>query len=1252
MIVHLRSTSIWVLALMLLVSTAAMGQETFRDEFGTVSYSNQDGSVNWSSDWEEAGDTNLGPTGDYIYVNAGALRMDYLWTERIQRTADLTGATTATLSFNYSTNSLGGPRTLGIFLSNNGGASFTQIASVSGSGFFSQNISAYISANTVLRFAKSNQNWNADDWAQVDNVQISANVSTRLAIASITVNENDGTATFVVTHAGPATSGPFSVDYSSLNGTAVSGADYTAVSGTLFFSGSSGETQNIVVPLIDDGLYETDETFQIQFDAVTDPAVGITGVGTATIVDDEIILDDVPLALYRNLSGNFDYTTAGGTFRTAHNTTDPCAITSTSSASLTSPIPAGATIKEAYLFWSHSSYVPDSEVTFEGQGVSANLVYSAGFTGRNFYGYLANVTSIVAGISDPTTNTFDLTDLVIDNTADYCGTATVLGAWSLLVFYEEPSLAASTINLYYGFDITQNAGTSFTLDSFYAISAAGSKATFLSYEGDDTLDGSSAGSTNPEELSITNQLGINNILSGDGGQSGNNAYNSTVYDEISGVNNSNIYGLDLDTYDISSFVNPLDTQVTANVDVGQDLVISSAVVIRVPSNLISGTVFEDLNYPGGAGRDQATAAGIGIPNATVELYTSTGTFQATTTSDASGDYYFGGMSDGNYWVRVPNQDIKSTRSGGAGCTSCYGVQTFRTEFTAGSPTPITDEIGGANPAATADAALGTVVNAQTLSSVNILGGGIGGIDFGFNFNTIVNTNEEGQGSLQQFILNANNLDESGLDIEANALFDPVAGKDVSIFMIPPTGDALGRTADAGYASGIFDIFFGNSVNPEDLTSDNLHIDGRTQTAYSGDTNAGAVGAGGTAVGVSGTLLPTFDLPEIQLHHNAGDVIVNLGNDNLLRNVAVYADNNAAVRVDGGSLTVRNALLGVDATGANAGNIDTGVEVDGGDAVLTENYMATLTNQGVWVRNTASLAISLNHITGNGTAGCGVNVLIEGGTGISLTQNLIENAQSVGIEAIGSAGGLLIDDNSVTASGQDTACHGGEGGTGIRLGGSNSTISSNVIYSNGNAGIVVADASGTGNHITQNSIYANGTTAPALGIDLDAGGNYGDGVTLNESGDADSGPNTLQNFPILSAVYMEGTELVVKGWARPGTEIEFFFTDIREGTAAEGDNQLGFSTDYGEGQVYITTVTEGSGADLDGGSSSYLDADGNTDNTNQYEFRLLLPAGAVVGDQVTATATLGGSTSEFAPMSQIRVRSVITNRRITYRVNSN
>lgn len=1237
---------------LILSSTKILAQETFRDNFSSVSYSNNDGTQNFATDWIESGDTNLGPNAQFIYINNNRLYFYYLWTENIVRSVNLSGATSGTLSFSWRTSGLTNGRRLQVEISNNGGSSFTSLGTFSGnnsSGNFSTNISAYISANTVVRFRKSGNDWNNDDSAYIDNFQISVDqLNPSINMEDVAVDETNGTVTLTVLHDGAAASGPYTVNFTTSNGTANSGSDYTLTTGTLNFDGSTGDTETITVPIIDDGIIEGDETFDIQFTSSSDGSVDISDTATVTI--NSQIPYNQPLALYEQFAGYVDYSSTGGTFRTADNNTDACAITSTSSGTLLSSIPSTATISKAYLFWAHSSFTTDQNITFEGQNVAADLIYESGIVGRTFFGYVSDITTIIQGIgaANLPSTTFDVTDLAIDNTNDFCSTATVLGGWSLIIFYEDSSLQAANINLYLGFDGLSNAGTSFTLDSFFAIAGSGSKASFLSWEGDPNLDGSSGGSTNPEELSITNQSGTNFVLSGDGGNPGNNAYNSTAYDNTQSptVNISTLYGLDWDTFDIASYISPTDTQVTANVDVGQDFVISNAVVLKVPSNLVTGYVFEDVNYPGGSGRTRSSSSGVGIAGVTVELYDITNTLVTSTTTKSNGQYVFGGMPDGTYSIRVVNSTVTSSRGGGSGCSSCMPVQTFRSYNTGTGLTNVTNEVGGANPSQS-DASAGTISGAQSVSQVLLASNGIVGIDFGFNFNTIVNTNEDGQGSLEQFIVNSNNLDETGLDIGANSIFDPAAGDDTSIFMIPPSGDPMGRTADANYSGGYFDIFISNGNPLTSITSDNTKIDGRTQTAYSGNTNSGTIGAGGSTVGTSAITLPDYDLPEIQVHRNGGDVFKMDATGLSIRNLAIYANNNAGIRIDGGNIDIQENLIGVNALGANAGNIDTAIENVGGNMTVDGNYIATNTDTGILIDAGTSNIIQNNHITSNGDAACDDNILISSGTGISIQQNLIENAASLGIDASAISGGLTISENTITGSGQNGGnCSGQVKNMGIELGGSNSQILNNIIHSNGGAGLATS-GSGTGNLISQNSFYANGTSSTALGIDLN-----GDGVTLNDSGDGDAGSNNLLNFPVIQSAFISGSNIIISGWARPGAILEFFLTDINEGTAALTDNQLGLTQDYGEGQVYIGSGIEGSGSDQDGTSSSYTDADGNTDNTNRFQFTISLPIGTVLGETITSTATLSNSTSEFCPMITLKASSVITNRRITYRVNPN
>ncbi|MFL1896997.1 beta strand repeat-containing protein [Aquimarina sp. 2-A2] len=975
---------------------------------------------------------------------------------------------------------------------------------------------------------------------------------------------------------------------------------------------------------------------------------GFTETFTFKITDPSIP-EDVPLTLFDQFDGNFDYAVAGGSFRTNNNTVDPCSIAATSSGNLTSPIPAGATIEKAYLMWAHSNPNVDTQVTFENTPVTADIS-SQYVQGGVFYGLVSDVTSIVQGIASPSTNVYDVTDLTIDTSNNYCAPNTVLGGWSLMIFYSDPSLPATSINLYNGFDGQSDNTTSYTLTNFYANAINGSKTTVLSWEGDQTL-------ANNEVLTVTNGLGVTFELTGDGDNDGttvDNPFNSTIFDNtvVPNVNNTTSYGVDLDTYDLSAYIGIGESSITTNVQVGQDLVMLNSVILSVPSNLITGTVFEDTNYGGGAGRDRTTASGTPVVGATLELYNNLNTLEQTVTTDASGKFTFGGMANGDYKIRVVNSTVKSNRGGGAACTTCFPIQTFRRDYSGGTFTDITQEIGGAAPSQQ-DGGTGSIVGAQTIASITVADEGITDVDFGFNFNTIVNTNSAGQGSLEQFILNSNALDNAGLDIEPNSIFDPAIGEDTSIFMIPPTADPLGRPADPNYATGYFNIFvtgFGVDLSP--ITGDATFIDGRTQTAYSGDSNAGTIGAGGGSVGTTGFLLSTYSLPEIQVHRDAGDVFIIQAANTTIRNLAVFADNNAGIRQDSGanSLITEN-LLGVNAAGTASGNIDQGFEITGGTSIISSNYISGNGAAGILVNGGTSTLIEQNHISNNGITTCSNNIRLQSGSGITIQNNLLDNATGVGINGDGIGGNVSLTNNTITTSGTRAACTDKEG---LLLTGNNSSITNNIIHTNGSTGVAITGTN-SGNLISQNSIYNNGTAEDALGIDL-----YnpvvltnpkGNGVTTNDTGDTDTGPNGNLNFPILESAAVSGNSLKVVGWARPGSIIEIFLTDIDQGTAVAGANQLGQTLDYGEGQIYLTTATEGSGTDLDATSSAYA-VDGNTDNTARFNFTFTLSSPIPVGSSVTATATLSNSTSEFSSTYTLGAKSVITNRRITHRVKKN
>ncbi|MGH2899981.1 MAG: SdrD B-like domain-containing protein, partial [Solirubrobacteraceae bacterium] len=80
------------------------------------------------------------------------------------------------------------------------------------------------------------------------------------------------------------------------------------------------------------------------------------------------------------------------------------------------------------------------------------------------------------------------------------------------------------------------------------------------------------------------------------------------------------------------------------------------------SATINGTVFEDRNYGGGAGRSLATSGGVGVPNVRVELYTAAGAYSTSTTTSATGTYTFSPAA-GTWTVRVASRTVASQRTG-------------------------------------------------------------------------------------------------------------------------------------------------------------------------------------------------------------------------------------------------------------------------------------------------------------------------------------------------------------------------------------------------------------------------------------------------------------------------------------------------------------------------------------------------------------------------------------------------------------
>ena len=174
-----------------------------------------------------------------------------------------------------------------------------------------------------------------------------------ISVADFTVNENIGTADFVVTYTGPTVADAFTVDFAVADGTAISPDDYTVVSatGNVSFPANTttGTTQVVTVTIVDDNIIEAAEDLTITLSNVSTPLViivdadgtgnitdndnipGVTGIG---FDDDSITVNeaDGTATVYVELSGNvqggftIDYTTndntavAGEDYSTVTNT--------------------------------------------------------------------------------------------------------------------------------------------------------------------------------------------------------------------------------------------------------------------------------------------------------------------------------------------------------------------------------------------------------------------------------------------------------------------------------------------------------------------------------------------------------------------------------------------------------------------------------------------------------------------------------------------------------------------------------------------------------------------------------------------------------------------------------------------------------------------------------------------------------------------------------------------------------------------
>ena len=312
-------------------------------------------------------------------------------------------------------------------------------------------------------------------------------------------------------------------------------------------------------------------------------------------------------------------------------------------------------------------------------------------------------------------------------------------------------------------------------------------------------------------------------------------------------------------------------------------------------------------------------------------------------------------------------------------------------------------------------------------------------------------------------------------------------------------------------------------------------------------------------------------------------------------------------------SVLNNFIGTDATGTlPRGNVTAGVMIQSATNILvSSNVLSAATGAGgygVEIVGGASDVIQGNLIghgvsgqglgnAGDGLYANGAKLLQIGGTGVAQGNRIGFNGRH-GIDLLGCSGATIQGNNIGTGSGGFEPW--GNMQSGIYLNGSNTNLiggpaGPNTIVYNGGAGVNIL--SGTGNQVSANSIFDNG----GLGIDL--GDN---GVTPNDSGDADTGANELQNYPVLTGATASFGSIQIQATldSQPSTSfrLEFFASSPWDSYwIPEGQVLLG----------YTNVLTDAGGSAI-------------------VNFATVAPAWLTADYVVTATATdPAGNTSEFS-----------------------
>jgi hypothetical protein len=337
-----------------------------------------------------------------------------------------------------------------------------------------------------------------------------------------------------------------------------------------------------------------------------------------------------------------------------------------------------------------------------------------------------------------------------------------------------------------------------------------------------------------------------------------------------------------------------------------------------------------------------------------------------------------------------------------------------------------------------------------------------------------------------------------------------------------------------------------------------------------------------------------------------------GNGSTVRGLVIHGFTSSAINVAGsGGHVVEGNYIGTDVAGTSGASAGaTGVDITssgnrvGGFTADTGNLISgNATGINIHGAGAASNEIVGNWIGTDATgkaalpnSGIGIVAFVAGANTIGGTAsgagNVIAGNGSDGV-ALSASDDFVVKSNNI-GIGADGATPVPNGRHGVRVLNTSmhTTIGAdgpNHIAHNVGTGVIVASNAGARNLVSRNSIHDNGS----LGIDIGSVG-----VTANDLLDLDSGPNQLQNFPVLD-VFTTGAKAsgVLDSTASATFTVELFASAACDTTGAgEGTElvaSLPVTTDVLGHAAFTTSLFRTVDASTESLTATATDSLGNT-----------------------------------------------------------